>query len=252
MNDSEKLIERRFSNPFYFKTILNREYLHAIFLARKQFPFWRHVRGDFPLPRPIQHYLLIGLWWDKQLGGKILDVGSRHNTIREVLKKDATLVDKNNPNLPAFDLEKEALPFSDKQFDTVVCMDTLEHVDRAHGVIADLCRASKEYVIISLPNCWRGMMKPIVHGGGGLGSYGFPPEAPFDRHRWFFSTEDIEQFLIYNAAKNGFAVEDIAYHMPKTRLWHKVVYGLFRMFPERYAKNFFVETCFILLKRKTS
>jgi hypothetical protein len=32
--------------------------------------------------------------------------------------------------------------------------------------------------------------------------YGLPLEKPTDRHKWFFSSEEAENFVIYRAAKN--------------------------------------------------
>ena len=36
--------------------------------------------------------------------------------------------------------------------------------------------------------------------------YGLPTEQPGDRHKWFFSNEEGEKFIVYRAAKNGLRV----------------------------------------------
>ncbi|MCB9357706.1 MAG: class I SAM-dependent methyltransferase [Calditrichaeota bacterium] len=47
--------------------------------------------------------------------------------------------------------EATSLPFSDKQFDAAVCMETLEHVPRIHEAIGELLRVA-HCVVITVPN----------------------------------------------------------------------------------------------------
>ncbi|MBK8130738.1 MAG: class I SAM-dependent methyltransferase [bacterium] len=44
-----------------------------------------------------------------------------------------------------------ALPFSDQEFDVVVCMETLEHIEQIHTAIGELLRIGKR-VVITVPN----------------------------------------------------------------------------------------------------
>ena len=53
-----------------------------------------------------------------------------------------------------YNLEGRPLPFEDKSFDCVMCMDTLEHVDDPHLLLGELLRVSSKHVIVSLPNNW--------------------------------------------------------------------------------------------------
>ena len=61
-------------------------------------------------------------------------------------------------------LETSALPFGDHSFDTVLCLDVLEHLEAAHFMFAELCRVSKHHVIISLPNPWGSFFNILMRG----------------------------------------------------------------------------------------
>lgn len=247
-----RILERFSDGGRYFRGKYKPEGLAAVEKAHQEFPLRRAVNYTFYEPRKLQHYLLLKDRFDKVISGKILDVGSRDNTIQNVLKKDCVLVDKNNPALPPFDWEKEFLPFPDKSFDTVVCLDTLEHINDIHRSFQDLLRVSRGHVIISLPNCWRKTIKKFLRGYGSGASYGLPPEKPFDRHKWFFNTEDAVNFIAYNAAvsEHPYAVADVSYHIPKTILRHKILYPVLSwIIPEHYFKNLFTETIFVVLKK---
>jgi len=246
-------IINRYSNPFYTKTPWNERGLMAIDTLKKKFPLSENIDYTFYQPRKIQHYLTIEKHFQGKLEGKVLDVGSRNNTIQDILKKPCTLVDKNNPNLPPFDWEKEQLPYRDGAFDTVVCLDTLEHISDLHTAFQDLLRVSDSYVIISLPNCWRKMSKRFVFGWGGTPSYGIPPERPHDRHKWFINVEDMENFVYYQSEAGAvpYEVVGVTYHMSQTLWRHKIIYPLFKFLaPEAWFKNIFVETTFMCLKKK--
>jgi ubiquinone/menaquinone biosynthesis C-methylase UbiE len=150
------------------------------------------------------------------------------------------LVDKNNPSLPPFDWEKERLPYTDNQFNVVVCLDTLECINDFYAALEDLIRVVRRRVIISLPNCWRKVFKQMLKGSGAQASYGLPPEWPMDRHKWFINSEEVEDLFFYQAAKTGrFCVARLIYHMPMTIRRHRWLYPLLiRLLPERYVKKF--------------
>lgn len=109
-----------------------------------------------------------------------------------------------------FDLESRRLPFEDDSFDTVLCLDVLEHLESIHSVFAELCRVSGRHIIISLPNPWASFFNVLYRGDysedTSIKHYGLPVEPPEDRHRWFFREEEARKFLKYNAEKNGFRI----------------------------------------------
>lgn len=246
-----RILDRFGDGGRYFRGEYEAGSLSYILKAKKDFPFWQNVCFVFYTERSKQRYQIVRDFFSFKIGEKILDVGSRDDLAEKILNKKIVLIDKNNTNLDSWDWEKESIPFEDKSFDTVICLDTMEHVNDIHKSIEDLFRVSKHSVIISLPNCWKKTYKKFVRGFGSGASYGLPPEKPMDRHKWFFNTEDIDNFIFYNAHKNGFKVSGIVYHMPKTVLWHKIVFPIMKFLPERYAKNLLVETELVLLERES-
>lgn len=89
----------------------------------------------------------------------------------------------------------DRLPFSDNQFQTVICIEVLEHLNNCHDIAKDLFRVSSESVLISLPNCWRDARVKVERGSGTIAHYGLPKEKPLDRHKWFFNAEQAVSFF---------------------------------------------------------
>tara|TARA_B100000508_G_scaffold53235_1_gene41242 strand:- start:20544 stop:21299 length:756 start_codon:yes stop_codon:yes gene_type:complete len=243
-------LAERFSNKHYVKDSFSEEGLSAIDACRKKFSFSQSVLWTPYFPRNKQRYQIVKDHLSNFLGEKILDVGTRDNTLSEMIERPVALVDKNNPDLPEFNWEKENLPFKDNSFDTLVCLDVLEHIENSHEALADLVRVSGRHVVISLPNCWRKAVGEFAKGRGRWATYGFPPEKPMDRHKWFFNVEDAEDLIFYNAPKYGYSVEKVIYHIPKTILRLKIMYPLLQLIlPEYQFKNLFTETVFFVLTK---
>ena len=110
-------------------------------------------------------------------------------------------------------LETTRLPYDDRAFETVVCLDTLEHLEATHKTFDDLCRVAERYVLISLPNPWKDfwqtLRKTDYAPGVAIKFYGLPAEPPDDRHRWFFSLQEAKSFLTEKARANGFQVKHL-------------------------------------------
>lgn len=108
------------------------------------------------------------------------------------------------------DLEAGRLPYADRSFDTVLCLDTLEHLEAAHAVFDELCRVAREHVVVALPNSWAAVWHALRLGdyrpGQPLKFYGLPERPPEDRHRWFFTLSEARRFLSNNATRNHFEV----------------------------------------------
>jgi Methyltransferase domain len=239
----------RYADANYFGGCYDEAGLAAIAHARQRLDLRANTDTKHYSDDGHQRYHLINARFGAQLQGRILDVGSRHNTLRDLLHKDAELVDKHNPALPHFDWELEPLPFAGNTFDTVVCLDTLEHIDGLHKALTDLVRVSKKYIIVSLPNCWRTTTREVLCARSRSASYGLPPEAPHDRHKWYFNSEDIEDFMFYNAQRLGLKVHSLCLHAPR-RLWtHTLLQLAVRALPERYFKNLLVKTVFVCLEK---
>lgn len=249
-------VERYTDHGRYFRGEYNPEGLKAVEQLSGAFPFAKHVITRVYSPKSLSRYLLVADRFPSAFaeGKTIQDVGSRDDSARQVFGSRVQLVDKNNPNLPPWDWEKELLPYPDNSSDTLVCLDTLEHINDFHRSFQDLLRVAKTHVVISLPNCWRKMFKQMLQGYGTTASYGLPFEKPMDRHKWFFNTMEIEQYFMYQSVASPipFKIVDIAYAAPITIPRHRVLYPLMRaLLPERYSKNLLAGNVFLLLEKKT-
>jgi len=148
----------------------------------------------------------------------ILDVGADECYLKEYLPSGATYLGiglGGNPD-QQINLEKEKIPFDEDSFDTVLCLDVLEHVENIHDVFDELCRVSRHYVIISLPNAWADFYAMLrfreYKPGQATKFYGLPLEIPADRHKWFFSAKEAENFVQYRAEKNDMNILQLDYH----------------------------------------
>lgn len=146
------------------------------------------------------------------LKSTVLDVGCDRKQLSLHLPQSAvyTGVDLNDAADIVINLDRQDLPFEDGRFETVVCTDVLEHLERLHAVFDELCRVSKGHVIVSLPNPVRTFALAALEGSQGrLKYYGLPVDAPVDRHRWFFGYEEAVAFIRGRAERNGWRVQQI-------------------------------------------
>ncbi len=164
----------------------------------------------------------IALKYAPILGGSVLDVGCDQAPLKVLIGDPTRYVGVDM--LPSADvvlnLDTDALPFPDRSFDTVVCTDVLEHLERCHAVCDELCRVAAERVIISLPNPVRCLLDALRDGGQGkLKFYGLPTDPPADRHRWFFGAEEARAFVQTCGARNGFTLEQIDFESVGNLSW---------------------------------
>ena len=141
----------------------------------------------------------------------VLDVGCYEAPLRELLPQVRYFgVDMaGRPDL-VVDLDRvERLPFEDRSYRCVICIEVLEHLERLHAMFDELVRVSASHVIVSLPNCWRDARRPIERGRGHFAHYGLPAEPPADRHRWFFSYSEARDFVAAKGAAHGLEVVEM-------------------------------------------
>lgn len=140
--------------------------------------------------------------YKKILLGRILDVGADECGLKKFLPKGTEYIGiglEGSVDVE-IDLEKEKLSYEDNSFDCVLCLDVLEHLDNIHEVFDELCRVTRKYLIISLPNPWAsfiGMLKRgyYRHTELPMKFYNLPTASLCDRHKWFYGVHEAERFL---------------------------------------------------------
>lgn len=172
-----------------------------------------------------------------------------------------------NPDVKA-DLDNDyPLPIEDNRCDTVLCTDVLEHLEEFHRVFRELLRISNRYVIISVPNAliaMRGYLRrrKYVGAAGEAGIdvgtftkfYGLPAKKPEDRHRWFFSYTEAEDFFRSQAKVMGYRIieeypagaESSSVRGTLARLFVKSVFG------EDRLKDLFFDVYWCVLEKESS
>ena len=145
----------------------------------------------------------------------ILDVGADECFLKRFLSENEKYFGigiGGNPDMEV-DLEGAKVPFEDLQYDLVMCLDVLEHLEQIHAIFDECCRVSSKYFILSLPNPCRSFYDAITYKEYKPGRltkfYGLPFERPEDRHRWFYTATEAKDFIKYRAEKNNFSVVQI-------------------------------------------
>lgn len=154
----------------------------------------------------------------------------------------------------------DRLPFNDNQFDTVLCLDVLEHIENFHIIINEIVRIPSKRSIISLPNCSNLFFNILLNKkrsnlkeGYYFKYYGLPISCPEDRHRWFCTIKDYEIFFKDLAFKNNLNVAfknnlnvQFFSHNRKSFLFKviKVFFG------ERLSNELFLQNIWIVLEKK--
>lgn len=196
--------------------------------------------------------LFVAKRFDRYFNNRVLDVGCFEAPLRALLKPGA-YVGVDMAGAPDIQLNldsTERLPFADNEFPTVISIETLEHLENLHHMFGELVRVSGKHLIVSLPNCWRDARRPIERGKGNFAHYGLPVEKPLDRHRWFFSYSQAQDFLSGMASKHCLeVVEMFGTEQPRNglvRLLRRIRYS-----PKAYA-NRYVQTIWIVLSKAGS
>lgn len=143
--------------------------------------------------------------------GTLLDVGARDRILSRLLDLNAITylsADLGSGHDYQINLE-ETLSLPELNFDYVVALDVLEHIEHIHRAFHELARLARKRFIIALPNVaslprrwlflWRGNL--------GTGKYDLLPEHQGDRHRWLTVYSEINAFVRVNAERAGFRLD---------------------------------------------
>lgn len=175
------------------------------------------------------------------LGTTVLDVGCDECHLRGMIGASRYLgIDvAGKPDMVVNLEQTPRLPFSDGEFDTVVCSDVLEHLDNLHATFTELARVAGKHLVISLPNNWVNARRPIERGHGSFLHYGLPPEPPKDRHKWFFSLSEALAFFEAQALRHKLRLlQTLATEKPRpaiVRLLRRARYPQQLRYLNRYA-----------------
>lgn len=201
----------------------------------------------------------VWLKYQPTLKGRILDVGADECYLKEYLPAGVEYWGiglGGNPDQQV-NLETEKVPFPDNSFDCVLCLDVLEHIENIHEIFDELCRVSRHYVIVSLPNPWASFYTMILSKNYSreiaLKYYGLPLERPLDRHKWFFSGDEAENFIRYRANKNGMQVlqlDNEPFQGKPWRGWVKSIPPRLMFWRKLNPNNFIVPTIWAILEKK--
>ncbi|SPF47675.1 putative Methyltransferase type 11 [Syntrophobacter sp. SbD1] len=89
---------------------------------------------------------------------KILDIPAGNGLLSDKLRQDGHLVvsadiNRERPEFVYANMGNK-LPFCDADFDTVVCLEGLEHLVNPQFAISELCRVCRNdgYIVVSIPN----------------------------------------------------------------------------------------------------
>jgi hypothetical protein len=193
----------------------------------------------------------------------VLDVGCHEKDLGKYLPENiSNYVGIDMGGTPDFkiNLDKiEKLPFKDNEFDLIVCSDVLEHLENIHLIYDELCRVSKKYIILTLPNSmaqYPGIIKGTIYTdnlnkkkefGKYMKFYGLPLEVPEDRHRWYFNFEEAKEFVEYRSKKNDLTVKTIDSE------WNYIPFSFkkFLLYIFKLINNNFVHQNFICLLEKS-
>ena len=153
-------------------------------------------------------------------------------------------------NLDAID----RLPFEDKSFDFCLLTDILEHLENFHLILSECFRVTKTALVISLPIPSDVFLSILFNRkyssdevGGGIYSkfYGLPYDVPKDRHRWWFTYDDVIYFFTNFEKKNDCKIS-IFSNLPRANLIHKLI----KLFlPKRIYSNLFYNAVWIIIEK---
>lgn len=187
-----------------------------------------------------------------RFGTSLLDVGCYEAPLRDLVQ-GVRYVGVDMVGRPDIQLNLETidrLPFEDRSFDCVMSIEVLEHLENLHAMVPEIFRVAGEYVVLSLPNCWRDARVPIERGRGAFAHYGLPVERPVDRHKWFMSFSQVRDFFLGISVKYGWEIVDMAaVEQPRpalVRLLRRLRFG-----PEGYD-NRYQQTLICVFRRPTA
>lgn len=180
----------------------------------------------------------------------MLDIGCDDRYLKSLLPPDRKYLGIDIAGSPdvKIDLEKNQIPSKEKEFDTVICLDVLEHLDNLYEVFGSLVKASRKNIIISLPNCWGGFKSSFLKTKSPK-FYGLPENKPTDRHKWFFNTDDAVNFFEKMANRYNLKIDQLTLLTHESSFEAKLIALILKIFPKRFYYNFFVNSVWVVFTK---
>lgn len=185
----------------------------------------------------------------------ILDIGADKGYLRQHLIPSSQYMNIGfgDTIIKYWNLEHFPYPFGDKSFDTVLCLDVLEHLEHIHAAFDECLRLAREHVIISLPNGYMDFYSFLKNGkykGGkqDMKFYGLPLEPPEDRHRWYFGPDEAVNFISHRSGQRGFVIEQLDFEHANISVWERLFFKWF-FHPTFHERLLTAGTLWFVLKR---
>jgi hypothetical protein len=142
--------------------------------------------------------------------GTLLDVGARDRVLAGVLPGNRIRyfsADVSSGCDYVIDLEAP-LTFEDRQFDFVVALDVLEHVEHIHAAFRELARIAGVGLVVALPNmsALASRIAFLARGRMATRKYDLAPVHQGDRHRWLTVYDQMNAFIAAAASEAGFTL----------------------------------------------
>lgn len=170
-----------------------------------------------PLNRITRQRAVGRLYANYLQGESVMDIGCDVRGLAESVGPRTRYVGIDMHGRPdlVLNLDRQPLPFGPRSIETIVCIETLEHLQNIHTVLDDLMSVSGRFVIGSLPVEPAFSGNRIVDPIGGPLSFQTPVAPVFDRHQWLGSISDNLDLIYYRSERNGFAIRRLdLFHMP--------------------------------------
>lgn len=170
--------------------------------------------------------------------------------LKELIQAEYVGIDKyGKPNILK-DISR-GLPLEDKSFDVVAAFDILEHLDNIYFIFDELCRVSRKWVVITLPNMFKWRFRiSFLFGRLMSGKYGLPENPSIDRHRWLFSLNEAKKFVKGRAKKNNFEIwQELILYYRYNKILPRIITKLGAYLGKKF-QNLFASHYLVVLKRK--
>ncbi len=145
-------------------------------------------------------------------GESLLDIGCDLCGIKKFVGPQTRYVGVDMQGLAdhIVDLDRERLPFEPRSFETVLCFETLEHLNDVHGQLDDMMKIARRYVVASLfIESGETKGRSVNAFGDAQGNAQLPIAPVYDRHQWIFTFCDALDFVYYRARRAGYRIAEV-------------------------------------------